>query len=205
MSEPIAELGGATWGELEVKQHENGALMFPAALRRRDEKGNVVEKKVRVRVPVPGEHVKARVETVAWFGRLKDLDRVRDKDLFDELEQLVVLARSIRDFEPPHAQFCAAEDLAEWDEASLKDIRARINLFKEALEPEDAELSDEQFWLTLVAVGRSADIGPLADIAGRALLSFVVRTAKEALLSPNAKPWLRSSETSTLEPSASKS
>ena len=203
--EPIAELGGATWGELEVKQHVNGALMFPAALRRRDATGKIVEKKVRVRVPTPGEHLKARVEAIAWFARLAGLDRERDKEIFEELEQLVILARAIRDYEPPHAQIFEGPELAEWDEAALKDIRARVNLFKEALEPEDSELSEEQFWRTLVAVGRTASFDPLVDIAGRGLLSFIVRTAKEAMGSPNAKPWLRLSETSTPAPSPSTS
>jgi hypothetical protein len=205
MSGPIAELGGATWAELEVKQHEDGSLLFPSELRRRDTEGKLVVRKVRVRAPRPGDHLKVRVEAIAWFSRLKGLDRERDKDMFEQLEQLVLLARAIRSFEPPHEQFCAAEQLADWDEASLTDIQERINLFKLALEPDDGELSDEQFWPTVLAVGRSADIGPLVDIAGRGLLSFILRTAKEASLSPNAKPWLRSSETSTPEPSASTS
>lgn len=204
MGGPIAELGGATWAELEVKQHEDGSLLFPSELRRRDTTGKLVVRKVRVRAPRPGDHLNVRVEAVAWFARLK-LDRDRDKDIFEQLEQLVLLARAIRSFEPPHEQFCAADQLADWDEASLKDIQERINLFKLALEPEDGELEDEQFWRTTLAVGRSADIGPLVGIAGRGLLSFVLRTAKEALLSPNAKPWLRLSETSTPEPSQPKS
>lgn len=197
MGEPIDELGGKTWDELEVRRHDNGRLMFPGELRRRDEKGAVVVKRVRVCVPAPEDHVAARVEAIAWFSKQKGLDRERDKDLFDEMEQVCLLARAIREGDPPHAQALDHTELAAWDEASIQDIQERINIFKLLVDPREGELDDEQFWRSLLAVGRGATIGPLVDMSGPVQLSFILRMAKVALTSPEALSWLRSSETST--------
>ena len=200
MGAPIDELGGKTWDELEVRRHEDGRLMFPGELRRRDEKGGVVVRKVRVCVPVPSDHVAARVDAAAWFAKQKGLERDRDKDLFDEMEQLALLARAIRVHEPPHAQLLDHTELAGWDEASIQDIQERINIFKLLVDPREGELDDEQFWRDLLAVGRGATIAPLVDMSGPVQFSFILRMAKVALTSPEAQSWLRSSETSTPEP-----
>lgn len=194
MGAPIDELGGKTWDELEVRRHSNGRLMFPGELRRRDEKGAIVVKKVRVCVPAPDDHVAARVEAIAWFAKQKGLDRERDKDLFDEMEQLTLLARAIREHDAPHPQLLDHAELALWDEASLQDIQERINIFKLLVDPREQELDEEQFWRNLLAVGRGATIGPLVDMSGPVQLSFVLRMAKLALTCPEAQSWLRSSE-----------
>lgn len=197
MSLPIDELGGKTWEQLEVLRHESDRLMFPGEIRRRDEKGGLVVKKVRVCVPVPEDHVRARVEAIAWFSTQKGMDRARDADLFGEMEQLVLLARAIRSGDAPYPQLMDHTELARWDEASIQDIQERINIFKLLVDPREGELDDEQFWRSLLAVGRGATIGPLVDMSGPVQLTFLLRMARLALTCPEAQSWLRSSETST--------
>lgn len=194
---PIAELGGKSWSELEITQHENGRLMFPSVVRQREPSGAVKETKVRVCVPQPHDNIHAKVEARIWFGSLKALDPDRDRLLFDEMEQLCLLARSIRTFDAPHPQFCAHDELARYDEGCLHDIQERINGFKAALDPREADIDEKRFWELVQAVGRSRSIGPLLDIAGRAQPSCIVRMAKEALLSPTGRSFAASSETST--------
>lgn len=203
MGEPIAELGGRTWEELEVQQHESGRLMFPERIRRRNAKGVVEETRVMVWIPNPSDNIRARVDARAWFAQLRHLDPDRDKAIFDELEQVCLLARAIRTEKPPHSQFCTHDELAEYDEPVLHDVLERINAYKALLDPREPVRDEESFWRLVVAVARSATILPLADTAGRDQSACIVRMALELCRSPTAQPWLRSFGISTPEPSRS--
>lgn len=199
--DPIPELGGRTWDELEVSRHDNGRLMFPDQLRRKNERGVIETTKIRVCVPQPADNVEARVRAAVWFGSKKVLDRDKDKELFDEMEQVCLLAQAIRTYEAPHAQAYDAEELARFDEVSLHDIQERINVYKAILDPRDDDTSEEAFWRTVLAVGRTGNLLPLTDIAGRVQPSFVVRMAREASRSPTGKSFAPSPEISTPAPS----
>jgi hypothetical protein len=194
-------LGGKrSWAELEVLPHESGRLTVPCELRKVGADGKVVATKVRVWAPTPEDHFAARVEAKGWLKRLK-LDLAEDKDVFDQLEQLCLLARSIRTHEPPHAQFVAPEELARYDEGSLQDIQERVNRLKEELDPRDSVTTEEQFWKTVIQIAKLESAAPLADIVGREQPSCVVRMALEACSSPRAQPWLQSFGISIPEPS----
>lgn len=200
-SDPIPELGGRTWEELEVSRHTNGRLMFADELRTRDERGVVqVVTKIRVCVPQPEDEIEARVRAAALFAH-KKLDRKLDAKLFDEVEQLCLLARAIRTYDEPHSQLKDAEELARYDEGSLQDIQERINVYKAIQDPRDSDVSDDKFWRTVLVVGRTGNLLPLTDIGGREQHSFVLRMAREALLSPKGRSFAPSSETSTPAPS----
>jgi hypothetical protein len=199
-SKPIPELDGRTWGELEVKRHAGGQLLFPDAIRRRDEKGVVTSVKVWVCVPSPEDQIEARVKARSIF-RKREIDSVLDKDLFDEVEQICLLARAIRADEEPHAQLLDPEDLARYDEASLHDIQERINAYKAMLDPREHKVTEERFWVLVEAVGRSANLLPLTEFAGHVQPSLVVRMARAALSSRTSKSSAPSSESSTPEPS----
>lgn len=199
MGEPIAAFGGASWEELEVVRHESGRLMFPDKLRRRDETGKVVEKPVRVWVPVPNDEVEAKTEARRWFKSKADLDPDRDKGLFEEMEQVCLLARAIRTFDPPHAQLLNHVEMAGFDEGGLKDIQERINAYKALIDPREPVTTDEAFWRMLGEVAAKRSILPLLDIVGHEQPSCIVRMALEACRSPMAPSWLRSSESLTSE------
>ncbi|HEY4118662.1 MAG TPA: hypothetical protein VGM56_12445, partial [Byssovorax sp.] len=55
----LAWLEGRTWEELEAIEHD-GRLLFKDTLKKRDARGRVVEKAVRIRVPRQLERSRAR-------------------------------------------------------------------------------------------------------------------------------------------------
>lgn len=202
----IPELGGRTWAdlELEVIEHAAGQLMFPAVVRRRLASGEVRETKVRVRIPQADDHTQARIAVVEWFRRL-ELDRKEDKDLFDHLEQLCILARAIRSYDAPHPQFAKEEDLATYDEGCIKDIQEQIELFKKQQDPRKEIVTEEDFWRMTIAVAKERDLRPLAATVGQEQLNCVQRWALEACRSPTGRHWLQSFGISIPEPSGSTS
>jgi hypothetical protein len=200
MTDPgVPAFGGASWAELELVRHASGRLLFADKIRRRNEKGEVEERKVRVWVPVPDDEVEARTQARLWFASKKALDPDRDKGLFEEMEQVCLLARAIRTFDAPHGQLLNYTELAAWDEGGLKDIQERINAYKALIDPREPITTEEQFWQKLGEVAKRGNLLPLLDIVGYEQPSFIVRMAREACLSPTAPPWLRSAVTSTLE------
>ena len=196
----VAALGGRTFAELEVARHESGRLMFAGELRRVDENGVVRGQKIRICVPTPADQIEARVRARALFRSKKDLDPERDKDLFDELEQICLLSVAVRTYEPPHSQFAAPEELAQYDEGSLRDLLERINALKSALDPRVDALDDGAFWELVVQVAESGTLYPLAGIDGRVQRSSLVRMAREALASPTGRSFAQSRASSTPEP-----
>ena len=201
MQQPIPEMGGKTWDELEVTEHESGRLMFPAELRRRKASGQVESIKVRVCVPNTADKVAARALARAWFASIRGLDPERDQDHFAQMEQVCVIAQAVRTFAAPHSQHATHEELANYEEASLLDIREKITLFENLLDPRENVTDEETFWRKTFAVARGSTILPLTDIAGRAQPSYVVRMAKEACHSPTGKRFAQSFGISTREPS----
>lgn len=183
---PIDELGGLTFAELEIVNHASGRLLFPEVLRRRDKTGKVIETKVRVWAPTPEDHIQARVDAREVASRRK-LDRKEDRDIFEQIEQVCLLARAIRTYEAPHSQYCDADELATFSEGSLNDIKEKINAFKAAEDPRHPEVDEENFWAIVQAVARGATLHPLTDIDGRAQFSCIVRMAREACRSPANK------------------
>jgi hypothetical protein len=201
MSKPIPELGGKTWEELEVARHASGRLMFKAELRRRNASGKVESIPVRVCVPTPLDKIQARSTARQWFGKIKWLDPERDKELFEEMEQVCILAIVIRASDGQHPQFADHEELAAYEEASLRDIREYITLLEQQIDPREPITSEEQFWRMTFAVARGSTPLPLNDIAGHEQPSCVVRMAKEACHSPTGQRFAQLFGISMLEPS----
>lgn len=203
LSDPIPELGGRTWEELEVIEHsEDGSLMFRDALRKRAKNGAVETVPVRVQVLRVAKIARARGDCRRWFGEL-GLDEERDKDIFDQLEQVCMLALAVREDKPPHAQAYTAEELArDFDEASLQDVIGRIQALRQAVDVRESHLSEGEIWQKISAVARVGHLLPLTDIAGHEQPSCIVFMATQAMRSPKALAWLQSVGISTPEPSA---
>lgn len=205
LSEPIKELGGRTWEELELVTHDDGHLLFKDFIRRRTEGGGLEAVPVRVKILRTHHIAQARADARVWF-RQQQLDEDRDSDLFAELEQVCALAIAVRTPEPPYAQMCTAEELArDFDEASLQDLLGRVQQLRQLVDPRESQLTEEELWRKVFAVARAGHLGPLTDIAGFEQPSCVVFMAEQAMNSPRGQSWLGSAGTSTLEPSASTS
>lgn len=198
---PIPELGNRTWAELELVEDEDSRLLFPDQIRMRTKEGwkNV---KVRLRVPRPDDLLRARRETRVFFETRK-LDEAKDKDLFEEAEQLTILALCMRTWDAPHPQFAQAAELTRgYDESSLRDVQGRLNHYRELVDPNPGhELSDVEVFEKILAIRRVGHLGPLVDIAGSEQRSFIMRMAELACLCPMVQCYVQSLVSSTAEPS----
>jgi hypothetical protein len=189
----------------DVIEHPFGGVLFPGKLARKGSDGVVVETKIRIRIPRPDDMTDAHVKAVVWFRSFKDpqgnpvLDRKLDAEQFEHLKQLCILAVSIRDWESL-SQFCSAEELAKYDETSLQAIQEQINVYKIVLDHRAEDMSDSDYWRTLLQMNRGKTIVPLGGMAGPAQYSFMLRTVSLAASSPEALSWLRASESSTPAP-----
>lgn len=206
LGDPIPELGGRTWNELEAIDHpEDGCLLFKDQLRKRSKTGAVETLDVRVRILRPVHLAKARTNCRALCTRL-GLDIEKDSDLFDELESICQLALAIRTAEAPYAQLADPDELmAKYDEASLKDILGRIKELERIIDVRQSELTEEQLWSKIFAVSKAGHLLPLTDIAGHELPSCIVFMAFQAMKSPKGLAYVRSLGSSTPEPSMSPS
>ena len=197
--EPIKELGNRTWEELEVVNHNDGHLLFRDQIRKRTSSGALEAVDVRVRIPRKLQLIESRVACRAWAKQL-GIDEDRDKDQFDELEQLCILEHSIRCAEKPYAQFCTKEELAtQYDEASLLDLSGRIQALRTVIDPRQQEMTAEDIWHITHRVAMRGHLGPLTDIAGHEQPSCIVFMASQALRSPMGVAWLQSHGISTPE------
>jgi hypothetical protein len=189
-----------TWQDLEAVEF-NGRLYFSETIRRRSKSGAVEEEvEICLRVPRKDEKRAARIEAVAWASKL-GLNRETDKDLFDEMEDLCVLARSIRERKSPHDQYQKAEWLeSHFDSGSIAMLWDRLNVYDQMIDPRDGEITDKKFWQTVLAIGRTRTALPLTGFAPHAQARCLVSMADQALLSPTLKSFLESCDSSTPEP-----
>jgi hypothetical protein len=206
LGEPIPELGGRTWNELEVIDHpEDGCLLFKDQLRKRMKSGSVELVDVRVRILRPKHLAMARVNCRNLCERLK-LDIEKDNDLFEELESVCQLALAIRTSDAPFGQLADPDELIEkYDEACLKDILGRIKALGNVLDVRDSDLTEEQVWKKIAAVSEAGSLLPLTDIGSHEQTACIIFMARQAVRSPRAPAWLISFVNSTQEQSMSKS
>jgi hypothetical protein len=205
-SKPIESLGGRTWAELEAIRGDDGHLLIPDELRQRNARSGKFESvPVLVRVPRAKDILIARADARVWMSKFKGLDPERDSDVFDEMEQLCLLARAIRD-PKTKAQLEPAEDLSDKvDDKSLEDLLGRLQVYRDLTDPRESDLTEEQLWTRVAEVVRAGHLGPLTGIAGPDQPSCVLFMAHQALQSPKGRAFVQSLGSSTPAPSESQS
>lgn len=196
---------GKSWDELEVVPHESGRLMFKAELRRRGPKGEIESRPVRVCAPEVKDHVRAKSLARLWFKETEGLDPDRDSEIFDEMESVCLLSLLIREPEAPYSQLMTHDELAEWSQASLKDVQERIKVFESMLDPRTGVATEQQLWDVVARVARDGNLLPLADIVGHEQPSCIAFMARQACLSPTAPSFVQSLGNSIQERSQSAS
>ncbi len=185
------------WSELETERGANGHVVVLDRLREFDPKTKAfVDTPIKVRIPRPQDLLQARIDARVAFVAMK-LDEQRDRDLFDETEQLCLLAKTIRD-PKTEAQLCDVEELPKrFDEGTLQDLLGRVRVYRDMLDPRDRLTTEEDVYLKIAEVARVGHCLPLAGIAGFEQPSFIVTMAELAVTSPTMLAWSRSSGTST--------
>lgn len=184
------------WDELEVLEQDD-RLYFPDTIRVREKGGKLRETKVTVRVLRKDERRKARNDTVELAAELK-VDREKEPDLFDELDTLCILARAIRDPEPPYDQHLKAKDLeSRYDMRSLEELWSKYKVYEDLTDPRDPIQTDVQFWAIVAAIGRKRNILPLTECESLSQNACILRLVDTALTSPTFNSWFESLESST--------
>lgn len=189
------------WSELETERGAAGHVVVNDKLREFDPRAKAfVDTPIKVRIPRPHDLLQARIDARAMFVQLK-LDAEKDRDLFDETEQLCLLAKCVRD-PKTEAQFCDVDELPKrFDEGTLQDLLGRIRVYRDMLDPRERLTTEEDVYRKIAEVARTGQCLPLVAIAGFEQPSFIVTMAELAATSPTLLAWLRSSATSTPEPS----
>jgi hypothetical protein len=189
-------LGGKAWEDLETLEF-GGRLYFPDVIKRRTQSGALEEVPICIRVPRKDEKRAARLDARAWASRLK-VDTEKDSDLFDDMDSICILARAIRERNEPHDQFQLPDWLEEhFDSGSLAQLWDRLQWYEQMVDPRLAVMDEDQFWTTVLAIGRTHTALPLTDFGPDAQKSFVLSAALQALLSPTLKSYLESRGSST--------
>jgi hypothetical protein len=171
-------VGRQTWDELEVLE-QDGRLYFADTIKKRDGKGRITEKPIRVRVPRQTERSRARVLARKWMAEL-GLDEEKDPHHFDAYETICLVACSVRDDAPPHDQHMLHQDFAAaCDVKTILELWDRVNFYDKLTEPRLGEVDAETFKAVVHAIAKKGNLSPLVAIDGVTQDAFVVRMASE--------------------------
>ena len=200
----LAWLEGKSWDELEAIEHE-GRLYFKDTIKKRDGKGRIVEKPIRIRVPRQLERSRARTLARKWLAEL-GLDEEKDAHHFDAYETICLVASAVREEKPPHEQHMLHQDLANVCEVkTILELWDRVNFYDKLGEPRLGEVDADTFRAVVRAIAKKGNLSPLVAIDGATQDAFIVRMAEELSSSPTFSASSPSPATSTPASSTSSS
>ena len=204
----FAPLRGKTWEELDVIETGGpggGRVLFRDTIRkRRATAEGWTDVPVMLQVPRKDERRAARLEARRLAADLH-VDPDKDPALFEDLDNICILARAIRDPKPNpsgvHDQHCDPLDLERtYDPPSLEAIWERLEAYSALLDPRVTLDTPEKVWGAIAAINHSGSLLPLAAIAGREQPSFLLFMAARAIESPTAQRYFASLASSTPAP-----
>lgn len=170
----IAKLMTTSWGDLEAIEFADH-LLFPDVLIRRKVDGSWHRENVFLRVPREPDLRKARVEARALAAKER-IDEEKDRGLFVNLENMCILAMSIRNTSAPYESMHPDPILLErkFDKVCLQHMWAKVEQLSEVLNPAPEQLSSPEIVALIVAIARARHLGPLVVYGPGAQTSFVV-------------------------------
>ncbi len=186
----IAKLMTTKWDELEALEFQDN-LMFPDVLTRRAVDGSWLREDVLLRVPRDADLRAARSEArmLAPTKKGGQIDEVKDRDLFSNLENMCILARCIRNTTEPYESMHPDPLLLEsaFDKVCLQQMWAKLEQLNEVLNPAPNQLSSPEIITLIVAIAKARHLGPLVVYGPGAQTSFVVSMADLLLNSLGSK------------------
>lgn len=174
-------LEGKTVEDLALIEH-GGRMLFPDKIRRVTAAGKFEDVRVLVRVPRTVEIMDARRDA-RKFCKDKGLDPQEDADLFEQLDQMAVLARALRDPNSPQDQFQPLEFLLSnepgkgFDTESLVDVWRRLEIYRKMIDPAVTRVSEDDVVRAAYAIDKVQNLSPLVGIAGNELDSSIITMA----------------------------
>jgi len=201
---PWEALVAKSWPDIEAIE-QRGRLLFSASIRTKGLGGKVTEVPVKVRVLRKPEVRQALQDAEKWAKELGiDPNLPRYEDTWKEIEDICILARSVRDASEPYDQHMLPQELeARYEGRSLEEIKAKVKLFADLTDPRDPIADENQFWALVGAIVKKRAIDPLAAIESLDQNNCIVRMAELSLTSPAFSAWYTQFASSTPEPSPS--
>lgn len=181
------------WSDLGVVEHDDGTLLWPAAIERRAKDGSLHQVPVMLRPISNPQRFQARVRSREWAKKL-ELDPAEDKDLIEQLENWECLAFAIRDAAPPYDQhvFNGEALFNTYSAATLAALWSKLGNVTQTLDPRYGDLDANDFWRVVVRVAAQGEPSPLGGMLGFEQATCIVLMARAACSSPRAPYWVRS-------------
>lgn len=208
LREALKLLDGKSWEELDVTEDQE-RLYIPEVIHKRGAGAEWKEVKIMLELPLKEDLIAARVEAKALAFK-REIDREKDKDLFDDIENSCILAHAIRDREPMpgakrYPQHTDVEDLLKtYHPKSLDALWGRMEVYSHMMDPRIQAPDEHTVFSLVAAINQVGNLLPLAGIAGHAQPSLLLSMAKLAADSPTAQSYFASYATSKREQLARK-
>lgn len=175
-------------------------LYLPTQIRWRKVDGSVGSDDILMTEPTNRQRFQARIDARVYCEARK-LDPERDKDHFDNVENIALLTYALRDKKTRGQLEPSVESLLDrYPDSTLTELWGKLNKWVEMLDPRFGELTKEQLWQVVEGMARG-NLLPLVGMPTYAQSTCFSLMAVEACSSPNAPSWVTSSETSSSEPS----
>lgn len=195
-SEPhvVEQLLEKDWGEMEVLESQ-GYLLFPAEIHKRKKDGSFEAIPVLMRIPKEPDLRAARV--AARNTAIEDgLDLERDKDLVQNLEDIHILCRSLRNPKPNHEEFDPFPEHFEkiYDRASISALFDKLEKLSSLVNPRPDSIAEGEIVPLMMAIAEGRDISPLAVYGPDAQAGFILTMVDQLLSFMAPKSSSESSE-----------
>lgn len=174
----LSKLMATPWSDLAAVEH-CGRLHFPEKVVRRKANGETEEIDVTICLPRPDELRWARVNArKAALEAGLDLDR--DQDLVDDMENVHILARAIRNTSEPFEPWVPnpAELERDYDKRSLSQMWAKMNALVNIVDPRQTEMSKEELLAVIAAIAKTREIYPLHALGQHSQSHCIVTMAE---------------------------
>lgn len=177
----LVKLMQVPWAELEALEHDN-RLFFPDVVLKRRVDGALEETQVALCVPRPDELRWARTKARA-LALKADLDLDRDAEMVEDMENIHILSRAIRNITTPHEPWEPDPTLLErnYDRRSLAQMWAKLDALTNFIDPRPSDLSKEEVLAVIAAISKTREVYPLHVLGPHSQTSCIVSMADLAL------------------------
>lgn len=179
MSNTPADLAKASWTELlAIEQPITGRLLFPSTINRRRANGAIEKTPVTLRIPLEPDLRRARVMARRMAAE-DGIDEQRDRELFESLETVCILADAIRNSTAPYEPLVleARELEKNWDRQSLIAVYEQLSEIQRLADPREHEFNAEELLAVVAAIASKRSILPLHVYGSPTQASCVIAMA----------------------------
>lgn len=185
-----------SWDELQAIEN-NDRVLFPDHIKKRKADGTVDRVDVMFQVPREPDHRAAKIKA-RTIGIKEGFDLDRDKDVFEQLENICLLSICIRNkthpYEPWEPDPLALEK--KYDSSSLSAAYDAMDCYAGMIDPRPDDLSEMDCWSLVAAMAKAKNTYPLL-VCGRDSQSTLVLFMADQLANSQAyKSWLELQEES---------